>query len=805
MHKKPLVSIIMPAYNAANTIHDSIKSVLAQSYDNWELLIINDRSADSTSEIIRSYAKNDQRITPMTNLNKGVSIARNLGIDRAKGQFITFLDSDDIYYDNALLYRVNFFVHHPNVSATFCETEITDQDLNPLGWVIGRAKQLSFENFHGSPLPINSIMVKSEVVRAVRFDENFTNGEDWLMLSRIARMGIKFHKVNHCRVSYRQHKSTVRKDMLKHENELLRVINILYGKDTDCPNSAERYKYGLKTPEKEKVILKRRFGLLVYLLLSGDFENARKVGEDVSAQDFGRMEMQEQEIVNTFKYSTMRCCLCHEKDWQVHYKERSKTTLPYLKQYLSPSLYEKIELGFKMSRLNHLLLQLKKLGFWALDTLDIGANQWLVEKLLRLEKLIHRKKPFINKNGMLNICYIPGVSDPKEYTDLYCRMVWYLNPLIDNLDKIFIPYSSIDIKNVGVIPDYFDQQINKLRHRFKGKIVYFDERNCSEWEDCLSKSDVLVHWKVSHCYESNVFNDIINKYLSKKKVWRVDPKKMQYESSLYLKISFELNRHYNEDLNDCKSKFEQLCKDVRRSNNDKCYIFGTGPSLQRAMEPEFTFNDGLAIACNSMVKNKKLLQKLQPKIFVAADPVFHAGCSSYAAEFRKHLVEMLDSYKTYFIVPFRDYRLYISILPEKFHDNIIGIPLEHIKRVNLDLTNKFVVKSTSNILTLFLIPLATTFSNNICMIGYDGRKIEENTYFWGHDKDSQFNEKMNDVKLAHPAFFDIDYNAYYFEHCKVLERWLSTGENLGFKFCNLTFSNIPALQKRFINPLRCKS
>ena len=91
------------------------------------------------------------------------------------------------------------------------------------------------------------------------------------------------------------------------------------------------------------------------------------------------------------------------------------------------------------------------------------------------------------------------------------------------------------------------------------------------------------------------------------------------------------------------------------------------------------------------------------------------------------------------------------------------------------------------------------------MIGYDGRKIEESTYFWGHDKDSQFNEKMNDVKLAHPAFFDIDYNAYYFEHCKVLERWLSTAENLGFKFCNLTFSNIPALQKRTTNLLRCKS
>ena len=81
-------------------------------------------------------------------------------------------------------------------------------------------------------------------------------------------------------------------------------------------------------------------------------------------------------------------------------------------------------------------------------------------------------------------------------------------------------------------------------------------------------------------------------------------------------------------------------------------------------------------------------------------------------------------------------------------------------------------------------------------MGYDGRKIKDNSYFWEHNKDAQFNEQMDNIKIAHPSFFDIDYNDYYLEHCTMLENILLSGENKGFSFTNLTKSYIPALSNR---------
>ena len=85
------------------------------------------------------------------------------------------------------------------------------------------------------------------------------------------------------------------------------------------------------------------------------------------------------------------------------------------------------------------------------------------------------------------------------------------------------------------------------------------------------------------------------------------------------------------------------------------------------------------------------------------------------------------------------------------------------------------------------------------IMGCDGRKIEEDTYFWAHDQASQLNDLMGDIKQAHPAFFKIDYNDYYFKHCETLEMQLSELHAKGYAVENLTPSNIPSLQKRTSN------
>lgn len=103
--KKPIsmVSIITPAYNAEKFIEETIASVISQTFSNWELLIINDGSTDKTQEIVERICKADQRIELFSNLEpKGPAIARNIAIKKARGEYIAFLDADDIWKPHKL-------------------------------------------------------------------------------------------------------------------------------------------------------------------------------------------------------------------------------------------------------------------------------------------------------------------------------------------------------------------------------------------------------------------------------------------------------------------------------------------------------------------------------------------------------------------------------------------------------------------------------------------------------------------------------------------------------------------------------
>ena len=91
-------SIILPTFNRANFITKAIESVINQTYKNWELIVIDDGSTDNTEEIIQKFIKKEKRITYYYQKNQERSAARNNGIKRAKGDYICFLDSDDLYY-----------------------------------------------------------------------------------------------------------------------------------------------------------------------------------------------------------------------------------------------------------------------------------------------------------------------------------------------------------------------------------------------------------------------------------------------------------------------------------------------------------------------------------------------------------------------------------------------------------------------------------------------------------------------------------------------------------------------------------
>lgn len=112
MNNQPFFSIIVPAYKVEHFIARCIKSIIEQSFRNFELLLIDDGSPDKSGEICDLYAQQDNRIIVTHSKNGGVSKARNIGIEQAKGNFLLFIDADDCLYDNTTLEYIARNIHN---------------------------------------------------------------------------------------------------------------------------------------------------------------------------------------------------------------------------------------------------------------------------------------------------------------------------------------------------------------------------------------------------------------------------------------------------------------------------------------------------------------------------------------------------------------------------------------------------------------------------------------------------------------------------------------------------------------------
>jgi glycosyltransferase involved in cell wall biosynthesis len=111
---EPLVSVIIPTYNHANFIGDAIRSVIAQTYNIWELIIVNNYSEDNTAEIVQSFKNQKIRLINFHN-NGIIAASRNEGIKNSTGDFIAFLDSDDIWFPEKLEKQIKLFKRHPDL------------------------------------------------------------------------------------------------------------------------------------------------------------------------------------------------------------------------------------------------------------------------------------------------------------------------------------------------------------------------------------------------------------------------------------------------------------------------------------------------------------------------------------------------------------------------------------------------------------------------------------------------------------------------------------------------------------------
>lgn len=179
-----LVSIIIPAYNAGRFISETIDSVLNQSYTNWELIVVNDGSKDSTLDIITSYVAKDKRISVITKENSGVSETRNKGIDASKGEFVAFLDADDVWLKDNLQKKVECLINNPEIDYVFsnmlqADENLKNQILTPVGKDTNILEDLLLWNGEVIPGPSSNLVVRKKCLNAgVQFDKRLTTIAD---------------------------------------------------------------------------------------------------------------------------------------------------------------------------------------------------------------------------------------------------------------------------------------------------------------------------------------------------------------------------------------------------------------------------------------------------------------------------------------------------------------------------------------------------------------------------------------------------------------------------------------------------
>lgn len=255
------VSVIIPVYNCEKFLKQTIESVINQTYENWEAIIVNDASTDNSLKEAIKYAKKDPRIK-VVNMpqNSGVSACRNEGISHASGRFLAFLDSDDIWSPNKLMKQI-FFMKKNHVGLSHTAYAFIDENSNPMekgsvevDFSVDRSKYMKT-----TQIGLSTVMIDRNIVPNISFPKDRELCEDarlWLDLLRNKR---KFYGLNDVLMLYR-----VRPHQLSH-NKIKMAKNTLkrYLNEKDLPLYLRLYYFGRYAVNGvEKRLKKNKKGLL---------------------------------------------------------------------------------------------------------------------------------------------------------------------------------------------------------------------------------------------------------------------------------------------------------------------------------------------------------------------------------------------------------------------------------------------------------------------------------------------------------------------------------------------------------------
>ena len=204
-----MISIIMPAYQAEKTIADSIRSVLAQSFQDWELIVIDDCSADNTCRLVEELKKSlpmerGEKIRLIKKRkNTGVSESRNLGAEMARGDWIAFLDSDDLWATDKLEKQMQLLDKHPDAGILFTGSAFIRENGERSSYVLQVPEEITYRRLlRQNLISCSSVVMRRELFLRHRMQHDELH-EDFLLWLKLLREGVKAYGVNEPLLIYR--------------------------------------------------------------------------------------------------------------------------------------------------------------------------------------------------------------------------------------------------------------------------------------------------------------------------------------------------------------------------------------------------------------------------------------------------------------------------------------------------------------------------------------------------------------------------------------------------------------------------
>jgi teichuronic acid biosynthesis glycosyltransferase TuaG len=245
-----LVSIIMPVYNSSKFLKASLDSVICQTYSNWELIAIDDCSLDNSHNILLNYSKLDSRIRVHKNIkNLGVAKTRNYGVKISEGNWIAFLDSDDVWRNDKLEIQVNFLNSNLNASFLFTGQKFIDEMGNSLtgyGKVSDQVNLKQLRRFN--QIACSSVIIKKDIIDKIGMHRDDIH-EDYLAWLRILNVTPFAYGINLPLLFYRirdnsrnrNKLASIYKTFLVHRSTRIGFFHSIYYSFTHVVNSLLKY------------------------------------------------------------------------------------------------------------------------------------------------------------------------------------------------------------------------------------------------------------------------------------------------------------------------------------------------------------------------------------------------------------------------------------------------------------------------------------------------------------------------------------------------------------------------------------